>query len=425
MGDRVARSGPATGPMSRCWFPACSTSRRGVPTTGGRLVIQDDRFVHLPPAPDGRHELLSRWRGVRPPHAVRAPGTVRRVDLRRAWRTTSSPSGRCVGAGRSAPGASRRCCLRHDRRRARTDADVRAAQTRYSLAHVQTRRTSVVLEKHGVRYDADWQGWLTQQMERVVGADRTACRSGVTQWTSAPQDRRYPNGQRRVNLAYSGCEGRRVTLSSVAGREGIPDVRSYAVFVYADDPISQAGLEHLCRAPGDPRRRVRADRRRQRGGRRLRGDRRRHHPHDHRHPTRRLPACNGRGGAPRRGGHARGERGRHARHAAAARRVTGGLVQVVRPRRRGEASVPTDSSASCSAPSGACGAARGAGVPAALSAATGGAAPARRRAGPPGDRLDAYYSERTVKGVIHEITTRLQLRNRSHAVAFALRNDLI
>jgi DNA-binding NarL/FixJ family response regulator len=35
------------------------------------------------------------------------------------------------------------------------------------------------------------------------------------------------------------------------------------------------------------------------------------------------------------------------------------------------------------------------------------------------------YSERTVKGVIHEITTRLQLRNRSHAVAFALRNDLI
>jgi len=35
------------------------------------------------------------------------------------------------------------------------------------------------------------------------------------------------------------------------------------------------------------------------------------------------------------------------------------------------------------------------------------------------------YSERTVKGVIHEITTRLQLRNRSHAVAFALRNDLL
>jgi len=35
------------------------------------------------------------------------------------------------------------------------------------------------------------------------------------------------------------------------------------------------------------------------------------------------------------------------------------------------------------------------------------------------------YSERTVKGVIHGITTRLQLRNRSHAVAYALRNALI
>jgi DNA-binding NarL/FixJ family response regulator len=35
------------------------------------------------------------------------------------------------------------------------------------------------------------------------------------------------------------------------------------------------------------------------------------------------------------------------------------------------------------------------------------------------------YSERTVKGVIHGLTTRLQLRNRSHAVAFALRNELI
>lgn len=35
------------------------------------------------------------------------------------------------------------------------------------------------------------------------------------------------------------------------------------------------------------------------------------------------------------------------------------------------------------------------------------------------------YSERTVKGVIHEFTSRLQLRNRSHAVAYALRNDLI
>jgi DNA-binding NarL/FixJ family response regulator len=35
------------------------------------------------------------------------------------------------------------------------------------------------------------------------------------------------------------------------------------------------------------------------------------------------------------------------------------------------------------------------------------------------------YSERTVKGVIHGITSRLQLRNRSHAVAYALRNALI
>lgn len=35
------------------------------------------------------------------------------------------------------------------------------------------------------------------------------------------------------------------------------------------------------------------------------------------------------------------------------------------------------------------------------------------------------YSERTVKNVLHEITTRLQLRNRSHAVAYALREGLI
>ena len=35
------------------------------------------------------------------------------------------------------------------------------------------------------------------------------------------------------------------------------------------------------------------------------------------------------------------------------------------------------------------------------------------------------YSERTVKGVIHEVTSRLQLRNRSHVVAFALRNEMI
>jgi DNA-binding NarL/FixJ family response regulator len=35
------------------------------------------------------------------------------------------------------------------------------------------------------------------------------------------------------------------------------------------------------------------------------------------------------------------------------------------------------------------------------------------------------YSERTVKNVIHDVTTRLRLRNRSHAVAYALREGLI
>jgi DNA-binding NarL/FixJ family response regulator len=35
------------------------------------------------------------------------------------------------------------------------------------------------------------------------------------------------------------------------------------------------------------------------------------------------------------------------------------------------------------------------------------------------------YSERTVKNVLHDVTTRLQLRNRSHAVAFAMRRGLI
>ncbi|GAA2218913.1 response regulator transcription factor [Micromonospora olivasterospora] len=35
------------------------------------------------------------------------------------------------------------------------------------------------------------------------------------------------------------------------------------------------------------------------------------------------------------------------------------------------------------------------------------------------------YSERTVKNVVHGMTTRLHLRNRAHAVAYALRNDLI
>ncbi len=35
------------------------------------------------------------------------------------------------------------------------------------------------------------------------------------------------------------------------------------------------------------------------------------------------------------------------------------------------------------------------------------------------------YSERTVKNVIHDITARLQLRNRSHAVAYAVRSGVI
>ncbi len=39
------------------------------------------------------------------------------------------------------------------------------------------------------------------------------------------------------------------------------------------------------------------------------------------------------------------------------------------------------------------------------------------------DRL--AYSERTVKNVLHDVTSRLQLRNRSHAVAYALREGLI
>ncbi|MFD4577385.1 response regulator transcription factor [Streptomyces sp. NPDC058417] len=35
------------------------------------------------------------------------------------------------------------------------------------------------------------------------------------------------------------------------------------------------------------------------------------------------------------------------------------------------------------------------------------------------------YSERTVKNVLHDITHRFQLRNRSHAVAYAIREGLI
>ncbi len=35
------------------------------------------------------------------------------------------------------------------------------------------------------------------------------------------------------------------------------------------------------------------------------------------------------------------------------------------------------------------------------------------------------YSQRTVKNVLHDVTSRLHLRNRSHAVAYALRQGLI
>jgi DNA-binding CsgD family transcriptional regulator len=35
------------------------------------------------------------------------------------------------------------------------------------------------------------------------------------------------------------------------------------------------------------------------------------------------------------------------------------------------------------------------------------------------------YSERTVKNIIYGLTQRLKLRNRSHAVAYALRSGLI
>lgn len=39
------------------------------------------------------------------------------------------------------------------------------------------------------------------------------------------------------------------------------------------------------------------------------------------------------------------------------------------------------------------------------------------------DRL--AYSERTIKGIIHGFTTRLHLRNRSHAVAFAIKSGVV
>jgi DNA-binding NarL/FixJ family response regulator len=36
-----------------------------------------------------------------------------------------------------------------------------------------------------------------------------------------------------------------------------------------------------------------------------------------------------------------------------------------------------------------------------------------------------FYSERTVKNIVHDMTSRLDLRNRTHAVAYALRQGLI
>ena len=36
-----------------------------------------------------------------------------------------------------------------------------------------------------------------------------------------------------------------------------------------------------------------------------------------------------------------------------------------------------------------------------------------------------FLSERTVKNVVHDITSRLNLRNRTHAVAYAVRQGLI
>jgi DNA-binding NarL/FixJ family response regulator len=35
------------------------------------------------------------------------------------------------------------------------------------------------------------------------------------------------------------------------------------------------------------------------------------------------------------------------------------------------------------------------------------------------------YSQRTIKSIVHDVTNRFQLRNRSHAVAFAVREGLI
>ena len=204
------------------------------------------------------------------------------------------------------------------------------------------------------------------------------------------------------------------------------------VFVYADDPVSQAGLEQLLRADaGDLR------------GRRPTRSTTPRWPwsastRSTTTPCGRSPACSATGA---RGSSssppsststavlAASEAGTLG-HAAADRDATAErLGRVVRQVAAGEASVPTDLVG----------------------------AAARRRAPHPARRRDhrvaapatlspreqdvirllaegrdtaeiastLCYSERTVKGVIHEVTSRLQLRNRSHVVAFALRNDML
>ena len=36
-----------------------------------------------------------------------------------------------------------------------------------------------------------------------------------------------------------------------------------------------------------------------------------------------------------------------------------------------------------------------------------------------------FYSERTVKNIVHDVTSRYDLHNRTHAVAFAIREGFI
>ena len=52
-------------------------------------------------------------------------------------------------------------------------------------------------------------------------------------------------------------------------------------------------------------------------------------------------------------------------------------------------------------------------------------APARRGARHGRGERPLYYSDRTVKNIIHDITSRLELRNRTHAVAYAIKQGLI